>query len=32
MSFEGPAATSAMAASGTMYTNFMFQIYARVSR
>ena len=30
MSFEGPAATSAMP-SGSMYTNFMFQLYARVS-
>jgi endo-1,4-beta-D-glucanase Y len=30
MAFEGPAATSAMP-SGTMYTNLMFQIYARVS-
>ena len=30
MSFEGPAATSAMP-SGTMYSNFMFQLYTRVA-
>ena len=31
MSFEGPAATSAMP-SGTTYANFMFQLYTRVAR
>jgi hypothetical protein len=30
MSFEGPAATSAMP-SGTTYANFMFQLYTRVA-